>query len=95
MPGEKLIVKYPNGRSVFWAYAFVQNVNGYNSTNSNSVRTKTEIDFQITKTERNLMDVRQNYENCTSVTLKPSYYQMILKYEELLRNLRTERIYAR
>lgn len=89
MPGEKLIINYPNGKSVFWVYAPNQNIN------INPGRTKAEIDMQINKIERNLRDVRQNYENCTSVTLKPSYYQMILKYEEMLRNLRTERIYAR
>jgi hypothetical protein len=73
----------------------VPDINNPNPTYIKSGMTKAAIDLQISRVERNLREVRRNCENCSSLTLKPSYYQMIRKYEEMLENLRTERLHAR
>lgn len=66
-----------------------------NRSNVKTSRTKAEIDLQISKIQRYLNDAQTNYRNCSSVTLKPSYLQIIRKYEGLLDDLRRERVYAR
>lgn len=75
----------------------VPDINNYDQFNSSKStnRTKAEIDIQIAKLERYLSDARRDYENCSSVVLKPSYYKIIQNYEEKLQELRTERIYAK
>ena len=80
-----------------WMYDIpdISDYNQFNSTNSKSHRTKAEIDIQIAKIERELSDTRRNYENCSSVVLKPRYYRIIQDYEKMLQKLRTERIYAK
>ena len=96
--GERLIVRYPNGQSIFWIYPPSLPFNDQNLSNKRTGRSLAEIELDIQKAERELEwnenKLQSLMDKNECITLWPSYQQIIRRYKEKLEKLRIEKINA-